>query len=88
VKSIISHLAIEKIDNESSNWKKFGTVEPETSEKALIEVPLAELRILQIDSEVRELQKNISLNDDKILLRIKELIAEKQKINETILRFE
>jgi DNA primase len=88
VKSIISHLTIEKIDNESSNWKKFGTVESETSEKALIGVLLAELRTLQIDSEVKELQKNISVEDKKILLRIKELLVEKKQINETVLRFE
>ena len=88
VKSIISFLKMERIDSESSNWKKFATVEPETSEKALIDVPLAELRILQIDIEMKELQQKISFGDEKILLRIKELIDERQKISETILKFE
>ena len=87
VKSIISLLKLDKIEL-SENWKKFGKIETETSIKALIEVPLAELRVLQIDNEIKELQKNISSNDEKILQRIKELIDEKQNIKETILKFE
>ncbi|MPM96202.1 hypothetical protein SDC9_143360 [bioreactor metagenome] len=89
IKSIVSQLKLERIE-ESQNWKKFTNENLDEIENPieLIKVPLAELRIKQIDIEYQELQGKIFLDDTKILIRMRELLDEKKLINETDLRYE
>jgi DNA primase len=80
IKTTVSELVNAPITNDEPDWGKFADVEIESNMKALVDVPIAKLRLCKIAKEIEIYQPLLDTDDENIKQRYRELNAERTKL--------